>query len=148
MYFPELDRGSTGGAVTTPIASNMSHVIIVDDDPGCLAAVGESLRQAGFGVSTFGSAAEVLMTYQAGAASCALVDIVMPEKDGIDTIVALRERDPDLRVIAISGGGRSMPPGVSLNVALIFGANGYLPKPFTRDQLIACVSSVVRRPTR
>ncbi|MCH8154484.1 MAG: response regulator [Proteobacteria bacterium] len=67
-----------------------------------------------------------------------ITDIIMPEKEGVETIIALRRADPDLPIIAISGGGR-LDATDFLTMAGKLGARRTLSKPFRRDQLLEAV---------
>ncbi len=67
-----------------------------------------------------------------------VTDIIMPEKGGVETIIALRRADPDLPIIAISGGGR-LEATDFLTMAKKLGARRTLSRPFRRDQLLGAV---------
>ena len=70
-----------------------------------------------------------------------ITDIMMPGKDGLETIRELRRLDPKVRIIAMSGGGG---PGVGyLELAAMLGAAGTLPKPFTKGSLLTAVDRVL-----
>ncbi|HVO14548.1 MAG TPA: response regulator [Alphaproteobacteria bacterium] len=71
-----------------------------------------------------------------------VTDIIMPEKEGIETIIELRQRDPKVKIIAISGGGRTSNQ-IFLDVAKKFGAVDVLAKPFTPKQLLATVQKAL-----
>ena len=71
-----------------------------------------------------------------------VTDIVMPEKEGIETIMELRALDPDVRIIAISGGGRINPEDY-LSWAQKFGVQHTFTKPVDRDSLLAAVDSLL-----
>jgi len=67
-----------------------------------------------------------------------ITDLIMPNKEGIETIVEIRSRDPTIPIIAISGGARNDNIHF-LQMARKLGANESLAKPFAWDQLIAAV---------
>jgi two-component system chemotaxis response regulator CheY len=69
-----------------------------------------------------------------------VTDLLMPEKDGIETILELRKRNATLPVLAISGGGSIGHRGDLLRMAQELGATATLSKPFTREELLAAVS--------
>ncbi len=71
-----------------------------------------------------------------------ITDLIMPEKEGIETIQELREEFPGLRILAVSGGGMVDPDG-PLTDAEIFGADASLAKPFSVDALCDAVSGVL-----
>ena len=65
------------------------------------------LHRAGPQVSEAGNGAEGIDSYERDPPDLVITDILMPKKEGIETIIALHRADPDLPIIAISGGGRS-----------------------------------------
>lgn len=65
----------------------------------------------------------------------------MPEREGIETLMALKALEPETRVLAISGGGR-VPAGDFLTLARSLGADGVLAKPFRRDAFLEMVRTV------
>ena len=71
-----------------------------------------------------------------------VTDIIMPEVDGIGLILALRKRAPGMRVIAISGGGRTQNMDF-LRMAKALGAHLVLAKPFTAEEIQQAVDSVL-----
>jgi YesN/AraC family two-component response regulator len=75
-----------------------------------------------------------------------ITDIVMPEKEGISIIIELRGECPDLKIIAMSGGGDFEPYGY-LDIASRVGADRTLPKPFSREELLEAVNDVLSRKT-
>ncbi len=97
------------------------------------------LHQAGHQVSEAGNGAEGIDSYERDPPDLIITDILMPEKDGIETIITLHRADPDLPNNAISGGGRS--GGMDfLCSAEKLGARHTLAKPFRGDQLLNAVS--------
>lgn len=82
----------------------------------------------------------------AGAdADIVITDIVMPEMEGIELISEMRRREPRVKIIAISGGGRNSPADY-LQLAKMLGASRVLAKPFSNDALITAVSEVLAGP--
>jgi len=64
-----------------------------------------------------------------------VIDIIMPDREGVETIIDIRARWPNTRIIAMSGGGR-MDPDMFLNLAETFGADALLKKPFKLRDLL------------
>ena len=73
-----------------------------------------------------------------------LLDMFMPDKDGLETIGELRRTHPGIRIIAMSGGGFKGTVDV-LHVATMLGARRTLAKPFTREQLLEAVEAELVR---
>ena len=69
-----------------------------------------------------------------------VTDILMPEKEGIETIMELRRRRPRVKIVAISGGGQN-DAKIFLNLANNLGANHVLSKPFRNEQLLSALES-------
>jgi DNA-binding NarL/FixJ family response regulator len=78
------------------------------------------------------------MVKRSKAPDIVIVDILMPNKDGYQTIVEIKEILPDARIIAISGGG-DIDPKVILDISSIIGADRILSKPFIPDDLRSAV---------
>lgn len=71
-----------------------------------------------------------------------ITDLIMPDKEGIEMIVELRKNFPGLKVIAISGGGRTKPESY-LNVASVLGAQRTFAKPFRRSEMLAAIKELL-----
>jgi len=71
-----------------------------------------------------------------------ITDLIMPDKDGVEVIMALHKKFPDLPILAISGGGR-VEAQQYLNIAGKLGATRLLSKPFSREQLLESVSQMI-----
>jgi CheY-like chemotaxis protein len=72
-----------------------------------------------------------------------ITDLLMPEKEGIETITEIRKDFPRIRILAISGGGICMPENY-LNLAKAMGANATLSKPFGRRELLIALENLER----
>lgn len=73
-----------------------------------------------------------------------VADLIMPEKEGLETIRDMRRLAPEMPIIAMSGGGRSSPQGY-LHVAAQMGASQILAKPFSFQELLDAVSAALGR---
>ena len=117
----------------------MARILIIDDEPNLRSMLRRMLHLAGHQVSEAGNGAEGINLYERDPLDLVITDIFMPKKEGIETIIALHRADPDLPIIAISGGGRS--GGMDfLCSAEKLGARHTLSKPFRGDQLLSAVS--------
>jgi CheY-like chemotaxis protein len=117
-------------------------VIVADDVEGIQDLVGHWLEAAGHAVScvSTGQAATQLLKNQ--HFDLVITDIIMPDGDGLELILELKQERPDVRILAISGGGRHMQASDCLKMAKNLGAHAVLLKPFNRDQLSAAVGQV------
>jgi CheY-like chemotaxis protein len=116
----------------------MTRILLIDDEPFFARLTTAMLAPAEVFVAKNGS--EGLKMVQGDCFDLVVTDLLMPEKDGIETIIELRKRDATLPILAISGGGTIGHRGDLLRMAQELGATTTLPKPFTRDQLLEAVS--------
>jgi DNA-binding response OmpR family regulator len=106
-------------------------LLVIDDDEQYRRLVRRMLETAGH---------EVLDAPDAAVGQALF--ILMPETDGIELITSLRRERPNVRIIAISGGGKC-PPDVYLTSSQYLGATRALSKPFRKDELLEAVNSVL-----
>jgi CheY-like chemotaxis protein len=84
-------------------ATPVPHILVVDDQPHVRAAMATALRANAFDVTGAEDAAAAIKVFEATRFDLAVVDIYMPSTDGIKLIKALRDRAPQLPIIAVSG---------------------------------------------
>lgn len=110
-------------------------ILVVDDEDLVRAQISASLELDGFQVAQAANGTEALAWLRGNVATIMVTDILMPGKDGIETIRDARRLYPDLRIIAMSGGIRTNATDF-LETARQAGADRVLAKPFGRTQLI------------
>lgn len=115
-------------------------VCVIEDDELVRARLGDMLRESGHRVLEADSADRGIDLIRTEKADVAVVDILMPDRDGLEAIGQLRRTRPDLKIIAISGGGR-VGPQIYLDLAKQIGADASLTKPIGQDELQAAVES-------
>ena len=120
----------------------MAKILIIDDDDHLRAAMRKGLERAGHSVQDASDGNQGVSLYRADPADVVVTDLIMPEKEGIETIIELREEFPGVRILAISGGG-SLEPGEPLTDARFLGADAALSKPFTLTELQEAVSRLL-----
>jgi len=120
----------------------MAHVLVIEDDRNLRTILREILVEAGHTVIEAGDGSEAMDILPAVAADLVITDILMPEKEGIETIVGLRRCRPGIKIIAMSGGGCV---GVShcLEMAREFGADSSIRKPFNRKEILKAVEDLI-----
>lgn len=118
----------------------MARVLIVDDELTVRYALRSALENAGHAVTEACDGAQALSVLSIKPIDVVVIDIIMPKKEGMETIVEIRQDYPSAKVIAISGGGRNRNFDF-LEMAQVFGVHGVLKKPFTDDQLLEAVSN-------
>lgn len=116
-------------------ASEPGTVCVIDDDELVRAHLAEQLKAAGWRVFEAGTVDEGVALIREHRARAAVVDILMPDRDGLEAIGQLRKVRPDLRIVAISGGGR-VGADIYLNLAARIGADATLQKPLDGRDLL------------
>lgn len=116
--------------------TRLCNVLLIDDDLEFLAATGRLLRRAGYEVQTAGSGREGLKLFARHPTELVITDILMPDIEGMATILELRRRKPRPKILAISGGGYHGRMQY-LDWAKALGADAVLAKPFRISQLLA-----------
>jgi len=114
-------------------------VFIVDDDPSVLRSLQRLLRAAGWASETYASAAEFLRTRDPAATGCVILDLAMPDVDGLEVQRRLVDARITLPIIFLTG--RSDP--ATIVRAMRAGATNFLCKPVDGDQLLASVAEAV-----
>jgi YesN/AraC family two-component response regulator len=83
----------------------MANILIIDDDQQILNMLSQILKRAGYGVVEALDGKQGLKLYRENPTDLIITDIIMPEKEGLETIMELQRDFPDVKIIAISGGG-------------------------------------------
>lgn len=120
-------------------------VLLVDDEPAVLKSLQLVLERAGFDVLAVNDGRVAIEAMQSGRFDLVLTDLVMPDREGVETIIELRRTHPNLPIIAMSGGGMGSAD-LYLSVAAQVGANATLLKPFSEAQLLSAVRPVLGEP--
>ncbi len=122
----------------------MARILLIDDETPIRHALRRTLSKAGHTVIEAPNGQIGLDLFHQHAPDLVLTDLLMPERDGIETIRALRQVDPYVRIIAMSGGGCwEAMRDMALTVATFCGAARTLAKPFTPQELLGAVSAVL-----
>jgi CheY-like chemotaxis protein len=124
----------------------MARILVIDDDQPVLATIKLVLETQGFEVVAVESGRAGKLALEATSFDAAIVDVFMPEMDGLETIKALRRRCPELPIIAVSGAislfdyrDAMEPPPDYLAMASEFGAVAAVQKPFQPRELLRAV---------
>lgn len=120
----------------------MARILVVDDEDLVRTTLRQMLEKDGHEVLEAVNGNEALEVFGKQKADLVITDIVMPEKEGIETIVELRKLEPDLKIVAISGGGRTENFDF-LDLAKKFGADNVLAKPFKMDEIRNVVGEIL-----
>jgi CheY-like chemotaxis protein len=114
------------------------RVLLIDDEPGLRITMRKMLEAGGHEVVEADNGRRGLETYRKQPSDVVVTDIIMPDKEGIETIRDIRALDPNVRIVAISGGGRNQNSEF-LRIAAKLGASATLAKPFRKEDFLACV---------
>jgi CheY-like chemotaxis protein len=120
----------------------MANILIIDDESEGRYAIRAVLEDIGHSVAEAGTGTEGLERFQEGKYDLVICDIIMPDKEGIETIVEIRQIEPDQRIVAISGGGRIKKEDY-LAVAAAVGATHTISKPFDAETLTEMVTRIL-----
>ncbi len=123
--------------------SNAKRILIIDDEPTALDLLRRILEMCGYEVLSAVNGQEGVELFQQHACDLVITDMVMPVKDGLQTILDLRSYVPDLPVIAISGGG-------TISKERYLAVAGYLDrvitiaKPFATEDITQAVEKLLQ----
>lgn len=129
--------------MNTAIGMSKLRVLLIDDDELVRATISNCLLSAGYQVAEAPDGKVGLAAFKAAPCDLVIIDILMPKKEGIETIREMRQRNSAVPIIAISGGGKSMNLDF-LTVAETFGATRTLAKPFSRNALLERIAEALR----
>jgi CheY-like chemotaxis protein len=122
----------------------MPRILLVDDDESFRPMLHETLERFGYEVVVAVNGLEALDRYRERPADLVLTDVIMPDKEGLETIRDIRREWPDAKIIAMSGGGRTTPENY-LKMAQNLGAGEVLTKPFSNRDLLEAIQRVLGR---
>lgn len=120
------------------------RALVIEDEEEIRGEIEHCLTAEGFVVETAANGMEGLKCLEISPVDLVITDILMPEKEGLETIMAIRKRSPQMHIVAISGGG-PFPSSFPLDVAEKFGADAILAKPFRAAELLAIIGDVLGR---
>lgn len=124
----------------------MSHVLVIDDNPKVRSSMKAMLESCGFDVSVAGDGDEGLQQFRQEPFDLVISDIIMPRKDGFETVRELREMTDDVPIIVMSGGSVTARDEIArqatrdaLELAETLGATRTICKPFSQDDLLKVI---------
>ncbi|MET0067800.1 MAG: response regulator [Candidatus Thiodiazotropha sp.] len=120
----------------------MASVIVIDDEASMRDTLTQMLIRDGHSVATAENGISAMEAIQNHNFHLAIIDILMPGKDGIETMVELKKISPSTKIIAMSGGRRNISADFNLDSAHLLGADGVLKKPFNWNELRQALEAV------
>lgn len=122
-----------------------SRIMVVDDNASIREAVCEMLEQAGYETVQVENGRLATQLHRSDPVDLIITDLFMPDTDGLEVIYQFRREYPDVKIIAVSGGG-SRGLVELLSVARKMGAQRALMKPFSWEHLISAVQELLEPP--
>lgn len=120
-----------------------AHILVIDDDHAVRRTICENLEENGYDVTEAADGEEGLLLIESGKQPAVVViDIIMPRKEGLETIIEIRKKFPGIKLIAISGGGRTKSTDF-LQLAKRLGSDAIIPKPLDMDELERTIKALI-----
>jgi len=120
----------------------MPSILLIEDDNDLRKMLLKLLEREGYDVVESSNGNEALNKITGQLPDLVITDIIMPEQDGIGTINQLKKISKDIKIIAISGGGRMLSEDY-LNIARMLGASYSFSKPFDNRELLDKISELI-----
>ncbi|PXF59428.1 MAG: response regulator [Deltaproteobacteria bacterium] len=120
----------------------MARILVIDDDIQILEMLRQTLEHEGYEVVDALDGKEGLRLYREAPTDLVITDIIMPAKEGVEMIIELRRDFPDVKIIAMSGGGRVGPKNY-LGIAKKLGVMRTFTKPVPRQDMIKAVKELL-----
>ena len=124
----------------------MARILIIDDESQIRSMLRLMLERVGYEVIEAADGMEGIRQYRDNPADLIITDLIMPNKDGIGMIIELKKEFPQVKIIAMSGGGVNRPEGY-LDGAKKLGAARTLTKPIDRDEMLIAVKETLKADT-
>lgn len=121
----------------------MASILVIDDELHIRGLLRKMLEREGYEVIEAPNGRVGSRVYRESPTDLIITDIIMPEKEGIETKMELRRDFPGVKIIAMSGGGTSMAGTDCLHLAKVLGARETLSKPLNMKELLLAVRNVL-----
>ncbi|MEO5960283.1 MAG: response regulator [Opitutaceae bacterium] len=119
----------------------MARILVIDDDDLLRGVLAKALSLRGHTITEAADGKEGVERARITELDLVITDLVMPVQEGLETIVTLRREQPELPVIAMSGGATNSK--LYLEIAGKIGARRILPKPFTPKRLVELIDEIL-----
>jgi len=120
----------------------MASIMVVDDEKQTRNMLRQMLERANYEVMEAENGYETIQTFRKHPVDLIIMDLIMPVKEGLETIIEMRTEFPYAKIIAMSGGGR-ISPATYLDIAAKLGALRTLSKPIERGVLLENIREVL-----
>lgn len=125
----------------------MKRILVIDDDTQVRGMLRAVLQDAGYEVIEAEDGNRGLRLFRDNEVHLIITDIIMPDKEGLETIMDVKKESPDVRIIAISGGAR-VGPFSYLTLAEKFGAHRVFSKPLPMQELLEAIEELLHSEDR
>ena len=148
LNVPFLAKPFTRGEILTKVQEGLQRrrerkrILVVDDEEGIRTALGKMLTMTGYEVLLAANGEEATRLWRERGVDLVILDVFMPLKDGVETMVELRARAPRLPILVMSGGGTKTPMDL-LPEAKRLGATLTIRKPFEPAELVKLVAQAL-----
>lgn len=120
----------------------MNKILLIDDDNHFREMFAELLKREKYEVIETNDGRNAINLFDLHKPDLVITDIIMPDKEGIETILDLKKENPNAKIIAISGGGRTNAMD-NLRSAKLLGANETFAKPFNNKEILQSISNLI-----
>lgn len=124
------------------MTQSVGRILVIDDDPQIRKLFKRKLSFEGYEVLEAFNGKDGVKLYRRELPDLVITDLVMPEKEGIEVITELKKDHPEVKIIAVSGGGRADPEAY-LKIAKHLGAQKTYPKPIVWSELLAGIQILI-----
>lgn len=121
----------------------MKRILIIDDDTQLRQMLRQLLERQGHEVADAPDGKEAIKLHKQFPADLIITDIIMPEKEGVETIIELMQDFPDVKIVAISGGSRAIDAQDCLSYVKQLGVEHTFTKPFEHAELLDAINDLL-----
>jgi CheY-like chemotaxis protein len=121
----------------------MKRILLIDDEPQIRSMIRLILEREGYDVVEASDGFEGIQLFRQKPTDLIITDLIMPNKDGIGMIIEIKKEFPDVKIVAMSGGGLNRPEGY-LRGAQKLGATFTLSKPINRQEILRAVKDTLK----
>lgn len=122
----------------------MPQILLIEDDDAMRETLSALLSRKGFDVVAAADGDEGLKLFRRNPVPLVITDIIMPNKEGVETIFELKKDFPDVNIIAISGGGKVEAQNYLQAVEMIPNVRYTFKKPFKNEEFLAAVNELLK----
>lgn len=121
----------------------MKRILIIDDDSQFRQMLRQVLERQGYEIVEAQDGEEGIRRYRQAPTDLIITDIIMPKKEGVETIIELKRDFPDVKIIAISGGSRGIDALDCLSYVKGLRVSRVFAKPFDRKEFLEAIQELL-----